>query len=758
MVSTSWRSTVLANVSRRPYLLLALRLLSYLVPLLVIISVLLPEWWHYYVPGAEINAEVVERLRGEPSAKLSEQLEPMSLLRVPVDNDAQLLAAARRLLRDKRLQLKGYPEMRVNLPLAPDDLNVGLPSWQLHLSGLTVTALLLEAYRLTGREEYFDAVREDILAWARYERRLWWPKGYIWNDHALAARALVLARFWNAYRQHRRFAAADAQLVLDFVTRTGQMLAKPSHFTYATNHGVMQNLALLHIALAFPALPQTPEFHRIAVARLAQQMEFYVNDEGVVLEHSAGYHRFGLELIGMAFRYLSWLGQAIPETWRVKYEKAKQFYAHLRRPDGSLPLFGNTGVLGDLTGPGPDIARTDERGHVVAWGPGDWRPSVERSLYPVAGYAVWWDGLTGWPRTDQLAQTVVTWSHFPGHGHKLADELSVLYWAEDQDWWTNVGYWPYGVGGRDQAISWEGSNAPHAVGEQRDSARKVQVHYSGGSEYLAAIDLERTTADGYRVRRQVVSVKGGITVVIDAAHDALGRRTRSVWRTHPEVRMEQDHLAGGYRLSAPAGRATLTAYFFGADKSFAVHRVNGEGVQGKVALEQRPTSTSAVVVDHPSNGSWAATVWLLGRRAQAKHSGGGPVIERWQNPERWALKLPITDRLLHIARVGREIRLTDGKRLQNAVLLEPVPDAETSRMRLHQALEMTSRSYPRYRDLSDYRLKAVFVLTGLLGIHVVFLVLIARYAGATSVLSLRLAAIVAWLGLGLWLHRVYFLV
>lgn len=737
------------------YRVWATYLLSSLVPLFVIVSVLFPTWRHYYVPRVEIQAQTIERLRQVPDPSLLEQLAHMSLLRLPVDDNDQLIAAAEALLENEPLLLKGFPEMRVSLPLHHADLEKGLPSWQLHLAGLTIPAMLLEAYRLTEDEKYFDAARDSILAWARYERGALWPKGFVWNDHAVAARALVLARFWHVYRQHTRFDLSDAEVILEFVERTGRFLADPRHFTFATNHGVMQNLALLHIALAFPDLPRALHFKDAAMGRLDRQMEYYVNDEGVVLEHSAGYHRFGLELLGMALWYASRLGEKVPKSWQLKYEGAKRFYAQLRRPDGSLPLFGNTGVLSDLGGPGPDVARLEE-GRVVEWGPAEWRPQP-RSLHLVAGYAVWWHGLAGWPNVDRLAQTVVAWSRFPGHGHKLADELSVLYWAGGWDWWTNIGYWPYGAGDRAEAMSWRGSNAPHFLGEPGRSERQVRVHYAGRSNDLSVVDLERTASDGYRVRRQVIGLAEGATAVLDVAHDGRGRRTKVVWRTRPEVRVEPEASAGAFKLSAPSASSVLRAYFAGGDESFSARVTRGGDIEGRIALEQRPTPTSAVVVEFPSNGSWAAAVWAP-EEGKGGAVRGESVVQQWHGPERWALRLPTNSGTVQILREGREIRAVRVARSNSILMLRAPEDSKAQRDRIRQALETTARSYPTHRDLREYRVKVASALSGLFVLQVLFLVGAARYVRRLPVPALSLLASIGWVSFCLWLHWLYFVV
>ena len=743
--------------SRRQHSLIGI--LAGLVPLLVAISVLIPEWWHYYVPNQQIGDETVERLAKEPSEELFLQINPMTVLGLPAfEGGIGLLDATERLLRHDRLQLKGYPDLQVRLPFRPESLDTGLPSWQLYFASLTIPNMLLESYRLTRREEYFESAREDILAWAQYERGTNWPKGFLWNDHALAERAIVLARFWSVYRAHPHFNVADARLILGFVTRTAEMLAKPSHFTYATNHGVMQNLALLHIALAFPALPHVSELTDIAVVRLTQQMEFYVNDEGVVLEHSAGYHRFGLELIGMAIQYLSWLGRPVPREWLAKYESAKRFYGQLRRPDGSLPMFGNTGLPDDLSGPGPRIVHTDKGGRVVDRGFTNWRPKNSRALYPVAGYSVWWDGLAHWPRTDQLAQTVVAWSHFPGHGHKLADELSVLYWANGQSWWTNIGYWPYGVKGRNQATSWEGSNAPHFEGEGSHSVRTVHARYQGENGRMAVVDLERINADGYNVRRQIVGLEEGATIVIDSANDLAERRTRTIWRTQPNVQVKQGVAIGAYQLLADRGRSSLNAYFIGESKRFTAKVLRGTGIDGSIALEQVPAPTSAIAIDFPSDGTWSAAIWSLPDRVSATNNGARPAMKRWQDPEQWTLQLSIAGRILKIARKGRDIQLINGNRRESALLLEPIPNVAAKRAFIQQALDLAGRSYPKYRDLSDYRQRAALVLVGLFAIQVLLLTVAGRYLRPAPFRSIQFVSIFAWIGLGLWVHFVYFVV
>src|SRR5690606_19211230 len=112
---------------------------------------------------------------------------------------------------------------------------------------------------------------------------------------------------------------------------------------------------------------------RIAYERLQDQMAFYINDEGVVLEHSAGYHELGVILLGKALHYLALNGITPPKDWVEKHEKGKHFLAGIRRPDATLPLFGNT-LSKSLYAEPLRISVNDMRA----------------TLYPVSGFSIWW--------------------------------------------------------------------------------------------------------------------------------------------------------------------------------------------------------------------------------------------------------------------------------------------------------------------------------------------------------------------------------
>ena len=97
--------------------------------------------------------------------------------------------------------------------------------------------------------------RDMIVAWNAY-RPPPLPKGLLWNDHATAARIRVLGEFWRldigGVPTHR---PEVGRAVLEQAARYGALLAKRGRFTFASNHGMMQNLALLQLERAFRRWP-----------------------------------------------------------------------------------------------------------------------------------------------------------------------------------------------------------------------------------------------------------------------------------------------------------------------------------------------------------------------------------------------------------------------------------------------------------------------------------------------------------------------
>jgi hypothetical protein len=733
--------------------------LSWLAALAVAVAVWSPHLAHYYVGSPTVTPAMLEEARRVPDDALLRELagfapgygvvQPVFAMPDPVPAATRLLAGD--------VDMPGLPRLRVTLPFSPTDLDKDDDEGQLTLAAFTLPQLLLRAYAKTQDDRYLFAARDMIVGWADYERRAWLPRGFLWNDHAVAARIPVLAAFWLAYRHHPAYDPAVGRKLLAFVARSGALLARPAHFTVTTNHGVMQNLALWHLALAFPELPEAQGYRRLALDRLDDQMGFYVDEEGVVLEHSAGYHRAGVELLGMALRYLTLLGEAPPETWVEKYGRALEFYGRLRRPDGSLPGIGDTtGDPTDDSSPaGPLTTRVlpDRRSEPLAYRE-SWPLADPDGLYPVAGYAIWWSGLGVRPEARHPRQTAVTWSYFPGHGHKHADEMSVLLWGAGRTWITSVGYWPYGVPGRARSESWSGSNAPHLVGEPALSARSTRLVGSGWSERLAALDLERRLAGGYVARRQVVHAEPDLWIVADHASGAADATARVQWTAAADLTLRSLVPGSAYRVESNGGDASMSLRL-ASSPGTVVRELRGshDPFAGWQVVRGRPLPAGTVLVDQPARDAWAIAVWCLQEKGVANRCSDRPIAARFAGDEDWSVDVPGERTSVVVARSAQGVRVSAGAAAPATTALHAAIDVGPARARIRAAYEKAAAKYPRFRDLGYYRLRATYALFAVFGLQEVFFAALcpSRYHR-----RLRVAAIVGWLAGGLWLVSVYF--
>ena len=576
-------------------------LASFLAPLLVISALWLSVVRAYHTPRINISDEMVQQGRDSPPDAVLDELKDFDFLQDRWPSKPELMAAASALL-GGQLRFESCAA-HIKLPFSAAELEQIPAPCDLPLAGFFVPDVFLRAYEASGREEFLSTAQAFILGAHEYEEKAWLPRGQFWNDHAISARVSVLANFWRLYRHSPSYRPDVARQVMSMVARSEALLAKPGLFTVATNHGIMQNLALWHASLAFPALPHTREYQRLALARMNDQMKFYVSEEGVILEHSAGYQPFGLERLAWAFRYLDLMHQPAPQEWIDKYERAQKFYGTLRRPDGSLPMFGDTDAAADQSGPRVASFAPDRRAQRLLYQ--DWKPAEAVNLYPVSGCSIWWDRLDSWPHLRDLSQTVVTWSNFSGHGHKHADEMSVLFWAGGQNWWSNIGYWPYESQWRSTIESWPGSNAPHLLGESSTASRTTRLMSSGASDNLTVLDLQRTGVDHYTARRQVIHWKPDFWLVLDSSSGNPGSRTSTIWTTSPDIRWQQgaegafvlednrdDQRLNGFVLGSPGTEQKL---FRGSTHPFAGWQV--EGWEWCASLGPGDRTTSAEFLD-----------------------------------------------------------------------------------------------------------------------------------------------------------------
>lgn len=719
------------------------------VPLLVLGSVWLPLVAHYRAPETSITPPMVEAARTLPGDGVLEELRTFYLLRIANRSPSLEVAAAEAILQG-RLELPNLPVGQLRVPLTPEDLGRLPGGLQLSFAGLVVPDLLLAAFVETGREEFFVAAKAFIESWDRYERGSWGPGGLLWNDHAIAARVRVLAEFWRVYRTRPDYDPEVGRAVLAQADRYGFFLSDAGQFTFATNHGIMQNLGLLMLSLSFPTLPDRARYRDLAVERLGGQLAFLLDDSGVFRENSAGYQAFDLGLLGMTYRCLTLLGDPIPPAWARGYDAALAVLAALRRPDDTLPAVGDTD--GASQGDFPPTTVIDAAGQAAPLVPYvDRRPEDPEVLAAAAGYWIDWTGLEGWPGGNDLGQTVMTWTSPPGPGHKHADELSLEVWADGVVWLTGVGYWPYDDPGRIQAESWTGANAPHLAGEASTSVRTTALLSHGRSDAIGALDVERVGPGAYQVRRQVVHVGPDLWIVLDTTS---GGASESVWTLSPELELRPADTDGSFVIEATTGTDSGRVDFVGsAGTTFTTYRGSAEPFAGWQVVNGAPRPAPAVVVRQPIEPGWLATVVTRTGGPAVDQASYALVDARIVSAENWSVTHAADGAKIEVRRTGATVTVAREDATGTStetVQLGQGPDVEPDKARIRAAFNDMASVYPQFQPLVSRRTIATMVILALTLVQETGLLVLRRRWPATYV-PLRALGTVGWLAFAAWL-------
>lgn len=703
-------------------------------PLLALAATWLPLWRAYHVDHQPVSPAQLELLRQRPAADTLARLAQARWTEAGPGDPAQRRHEADDALAGM-LRLPGLPPVRFHHHTDRDLLTHPNGRVQLLAAAMQPAEQLLRAYEDGGERRYFEAALAATLEWADFDAGRWLPLGLVWNDHALAARLIYLARFWAVYRADPDFDPADGRRLLAFVYRTAERLARPSLYAARTNHGVMQDLALLHAAIAFPDLPGTRGRLQTALARLRQHLGYYVSPGGLVLEHSASYQELGVELLRSLQLYLALL-QAPDPHWQSLASAARCLLADLARPDDSLPFYGDS--HGRLVVPG----MAAELRSALA---GACRQQALR-IDSEFGYLLANDGRG----SEQL---FVAWTNFPTRSHKHADELSAYLWHAGIDWWGASGYWPYSDPQRSAAIGWRGTNAPHLLGEAADSRRKAQLLASAVDGQRLFVELARSTGAG-RLHRQLLRPAPGIWLVLDSSAIASGGPAAEVlWSLGPGL-VARRRTADLWRAQAPARAPAMELGFAGAASGVQLATGDREPFAAMTALPDGRIVSNRYWPVALAAGQWTLAAWVA-TDGGADRLLKPPVVD-WRDERHWSIRLALRDGDALIARDGDTLQLQGFAAAPGALTLRPAAPARGQLTAAVAAYRQARASHPLFRDLLHYRWRTTAALAGIALLQWPLWLWLYRRTSPAWLQAIALpAALIGWCLLSAWLYFVY---
>lgn len=629
------------------------------------------------------------------------------------------------------LDVNGYPQLDKNDPFNDDRALIKSSSWRLAYTGFIIPNLYLEAYKISGEDKYLNAALDYVLEWSDKEETKWnslglianETAGFVWNDHAVALRSELLMDLWVYYEGHPEFDLEMGRRLLTLASRYAAFLSHNSNYTYKTNHGMMQNLSVLKMIVFFNEVDNITAHRDLIIKNLTEQLGYLISDEGVVTENSAGYNAIVLSLISNTIQFFDLLNVEIDPALFKKYNLGISYLKTLRRPDGTLPKYGDTNEnYDDILKYLIDLENLDDKFHSLD--SNSWKPENSNTLKPNSGYAIWWSGLNEWPSNDALSQTTISWSYYPYLAHFHSDELSLNIWKDGFDWWSSMGYWPYSDNRRSAGISWNSSNAPHLKNEPFQSNRTASMlsHFTNGD--VNFIELERTNDDGFQVNRQIINLDGTIWITLDTFVDDQERSAQVIWNQHHALSSELKGNSVRTTAMVDEYNTEMITYFHGSE-GMEIQKLSAseEPLAGWTAIKENILPANAYQVNVASNGGWTSNISIIDENQDNEIVPTVTSIER-TNENEWSIILEHNNEKTEITRKNDIVTV-----INDAVTQEFKTVAgrinETDKNQVYDNFIKAGEIHgKRFLPLIGYRIKMSWAVLGVIFVNLLLLTLL----------------------------------
>lgn len=249
-------------------------------------------------------------------------------------------AVARRFIFNQRWDM----ERTYEYVAFPDDIDFlhqpgGDPEWTFAFNRLKHFNSLAEAWHLTGEKKYLLTLLEQMKRWMETVRQSDPEAGKAWRTIETGIRLDTLSKVWLMVRETKE-AETIRTLVEASIDEHAESILSRSWNSYhlMSNWGVLSNHGLYVASIIF----ERPEWERIALTRLTQELRNEVYDDGMQWEQSPMYHnevtRDFLDVV-----LLSRYGTIRLEDWFMeKVHKMALVNLKSIKPDGCEPLMGDS--------------------------------------------------------------------------------------------------------------------------------------------------------------------------------------------------------------------------------------------------------------------------------------------------------------------------------------------------------------------------------------------------------------------------------
>jgi uncharacterized heparinase superfamily protein len=302
----------------------------------------------------------------------------------PEETD-RLIESARLITKEHRWPLLGFGEKDFGHPINwhrdplsgrvwPLDYHADIPLW--HNDGSDIRVLwelnrlghlvtVGRAYELTKEEEFAAEFFAQVESWREQN-----PVGLGANWSCameVALRAMNLLAAFSLFRASANLSEERLRTLLTMFDQHGAHIRRNLEFSHVatSNHYLADVVGLLLLAIMVPELSAAKEWRTWALAEIVREMDKQILPDGVDYEASTGYHCFVLELFHYSFILCRANDIPIAEKYWHKLQKMLVYLRAILRPDGMMPLIGDTDGGQTL----PIVSRSaNDRAYLLALG------------------------------------------------------------------------------------------------------------------------------------------------------------------------------------------------------------------------------------------------------------------------------------------------------------------------------------------------------------------------------------------------------
>ena len=339
------------------------------------------------------------------------------------DETERLIESARRMVATHRWQLLGFGEREFGAQINwhrdppsgrvwPLDYHADIPLW--HDDGSDIRVLwefnrlghlltLGQTYALTREEGFAAEFFAQVESW-RQQNPV--GRGANWAcAMEVALRAMNLLAAFSLFRSSTQVTEERLRMLLTLLDQHGAHIRRNLEFSHVatSNHYLSDIAGLLWLAIMLPELRAAEEWRAWALKEMLREMDKQILPDGADYEGSTGYHCFVLELFLYSFLLCRSNGIPIEDKYWRKLHLMLEYLRAILRPDGFIPLVGDTdgGQVLPLTG-----RSANDRAYLLALGAVVLNDSSFklRGLEP-ASELLWLLGAEGVQNYQQLADS-----------------------------------------------------------------------------------------------------------------------------------------------------------------------------------------------------------------------------------------------------------------------------------------------------------------------------------------------------------------